>query len=144
MKRSGIQRKTPLSAKRPAKRDRKEPAKRRRKDIRFRSPAYLAFVRSLPCCVCGSPANAAHHLKGIWHASGAGLKASDALSMPICDGPGDTCHRRIHSEPHLKWQQPIFLIETINAGLDAYPSGPIHEALLEAQEFVNAKREEAA
>jgi len=133
MKSSPLRRKSPLRAASPKKR---KPKKEAHKDTRFRSPAYLDFVRSLSCCVCGSPANAAHHLKGIWHASGVGLKASDALSMPVCDGVGDTCHRRIHSEAHLRWQQPIFLIETINAGLDEYPSGPIHDALLEAQEFV--------
>ncbi|HET8792090.1 MAG TPA: DUF968 domain-containing protein [Modicisalibacter sp.] len=111
---------------------------------RFRSPKYLAFVRSLPCSVCGGQSDSAHHIIGMWNLSGMGLKAPDSMAMPVCDGPGDTCHRRIHSEPHLKWQQPIFLIETINAGLEQFPDGPIHEALLEAQEFVNAKREEVA
>ncbi|CBV41982.1 DUF968 domain-containing protein [Halomonas elongata] len=140
MKRSPIQRKTPLRSASPAKR---KPVKRTRQkgvsDVRFRSEAYLRFVRSLPCCVCGAPANAAHHLIGMYQASGMGLKAADSLAMPVCDGPGDTCHRRIHSEAHLRWQQPIFLIDTINTGLDAFPEGSIHDALIEARDFVLSK-----
>ncbi|TDX30777.1 uncharacterized protein DUF968 [Modicisalibacter xianhensis] len=143
MKRSQLARKTPLSAHKPMQKARRKPQKAAQKDTRFRSQDYLAFVRTLPCCVCGGKANAAHHLKGIWNASGAGLKAPDSLAMPVCDGPGDTCHRRIHSEAHLRWQQAIFLIETINAGLDKYPSGPIHDALVEAQTFVVNKTKEA-
>lgn len=107
----------------------------------FRSKKYLAFVRTLPCCVCGSSADAAHHVTGLWNLSGMGLKPDDNMTMPVCDGPGG-CHAQIHSEPHLKWQQPIFLIETINAGLDAFADGPIHEALLSAREFVLEKRED--
>lgn len=140
---SVLKRKTPLRAASPAKR---KPVQRATKSVqrgckegRFRSPAYLAFVRTLPCCVCGSPANAAHHLIGLWNVSGMGLKAPDSMCMPVCDGPGDTCHRRIHSEAYLKWQQPIFLIETISAGLDEFRDGPIHDALIEARDFVTEK-----
>lgn len=140
-RRTPLRAKTPLSARKPMQKAKKAPQKTVKNDARFRSPAYLAFVRSLPCCVCGSPANAAHHLKGIWHASGAGLKAPDSLAMPVCDGPGDTCHRRIHNEPHLRWQQPIFLIDTINAGLGEFPEGSIHDALIQAREFVIEKME---
>ena len=138
-RRAPLRAKSPLSARKPVQRAKKRMP--RGAESRFRSPAYLTFVRSLPCCVCGASANAAHHLKGIWHASGAGLKAPDSLAMPVCDGPGDTCHRRIHGEPHLRWQQPIFLIDTINAGLGEFPAGPIHDALLEAREFVIEKQE---
>lgn len=106
---------------------------------RFRSPAYLAWVRTLPCCVCGKPAIAAHHLIGMWNLSGMGLKAADTFVMPVCDGPGDTCHRQIHSDAALRWQQPVFVLDTINAGLEQFPAGPIHDALVEALEFIREK-----
>lgn len=67
-----------------------------------------------------------------------GLKAPDSMTIPVCDGPGG-CHARIHSEAHLRWQQPIFLIETILAGLEAFPDGPIHDALQEAREIAREK-----
>ncbi len=109
------------------KREKRQPVQKARrkpqKDQRFRSERYLRFVRSLPCCCCGGPADSAHHVIGIWQLGGMALKAPDSFAMPVCDGPGDTCHRRIHSEAHLRWQQPIFLIDTINAGLDAFPEG---------------------
>ncbi|SEN67890.1 DUF968 domain-containing protein [Halomonas caseinilytica] len=144
MKRTALERRTPLRAKAPMnrKREKRQPvqkARRKNAESRFRSERYLTFVRSLSCCVCGAPANAAHHLIGMYQASGMGLKADDSLAMPVCDGPGDTCHRRIHNEAHLRWQQPIFLIDTINAGLDAFPEGPIHDALIEARDFVLSK-----
>lgn len=149
MKRTGLRRKTALTARQPMRR--KSPRKReaspkpRKADPRFRSDEYLSFVRSLPCCVCQKPANAAHHLKGIWHASGASLKAPDSLAMPVCDGPlSNGCHARIHSESTLRWMQPIFLIETINAGLERYTEGKIHDALIEARDFVISKQEVGA
>lgn len=145
MRKSELKRKTALTARQPMRRKsprrRESQAKPRKQDARFRSPTYLTFVRTQNCVVCGRPANAAHHLKGIWHASGAGLKAADSLAMPVCDGPGDTCHRRIHNEATLRWQQPIFMIETINAGLERYTEGKIHDALIEARDFVLSKQE---
>lgn len=43
------------------------------------------------------------------------------------------------TEALLRWQQPIFLIDTLNAGLDAFPEGLIHDALIEARDFVLSK-----
>lgn len=49
-------------------------------------PAYLAFVRQLPCCApgvrpCESPTpQHAHHSTG----AGMGLKSSDRETMPLC------------------------------------------------------------
>ena len=41
-------------------------------------PAFLTYVRSLPCCVCGKPATASHMIS-IKRADG-----SDALAVPAC------------------------------------------------------------
>lgn len=41
-------------------------------------PAFLTYVRSLPCCVCGKPATASHMIS-IRRAGG-----SDALAVPAC------------------------------------------------------------
>jgi hypothetical protein len=60
---------------------------------RFRSPAYLDYVRSLPCCSCGKTSGIeAHHIKGRGHLSGAGLTAPDTWAMPLCG----ECHSRVH------------------------------------------------
>lgn len=46
----------------------------------FRSEAWLAAVRSLPCVKCGKPAEAAHRNE----AKGMGIKADDALTAALC------------------------------------------------------------
>jgi len=135
MKRTELKRKTPLRAKpkpfKPKVKDKRKP------DTRWRSPKYLAFVRTLPCCVCGRPANAAHHIKGLYHLSGASLKAPDSYTMPVFDGPGDTCHRKIHDDAGLRARQPEFILATIAkaAGLGE----TITSQLAMAVEFLNDK-----
>ncbi|MDX1466861.1 MAG: DUF968 domain-containing protein [Halomonas sp.] len=135
MKRSPLSRKTPLasgpgparkpmnrglSSTKPASARNKLRSVSRAKDKRWRSEAYLAFVRSLPCAICGTTQGiAAHHLKGIWHLSGAGMKAPDSYTMPVCDGPGDTCHRRVHNEPALRDAQPGHIKATLRAAFQA-------------------------
>jgi hypothetical protein len=44
-----------------------------------RDPKYLKFVRSLPCCRCGSPAEP-HHIFGSYGS----LKTSDYGAVPLC------------------------------------------------------------
>lgn len=46
----------------------------------FRSEAWLAAVRSIPCVKCGKPAEAAHRNE----AKGMGIKADDALTAALC------------------------------------------------------------
>lgn len=143
MKRSSsLRRKTELKAASGPQRKpmRRKPKAKSASDCRWRSPEYLAFVRSLPCCVCGGQANAAHHLIGMWSLSGMGLKAPDSYVMPVCDGPGDTCHRRIHNEQALRRQQPEWLVDTINRGLDRFTGEPTVGELCAALEFI-AERE---
>lgn len=55
----------------------------------WRSPAYLAWIRSLPCCVCGAPpqSEASHH-----GPRGVSQKATDLRAVPLC---GDD-HRHWH------------------------------------------------
>jgi hypothetical protein len=147
MKRAPIERRTPLRAKTPMnrKREKRQPvqkARRKNAESRFRSERYLRFVRSLSCCVCGGPADSAHHVIGIWYVGGMGLKAPDSLAMPVCDGPGG-CHARIHADPLLQSMQPDWLIQTLTAGAREFPEGDIRDALEEARAFIRAKQEAA-
>ena len=70
------------------------------KTPRFASPKYLNWIRELPCVVCGLHGHdndqiVPHHIKGIGHHSGAGLKAGDHLAMPM----HATCHAAWHQNP---------------------------------------------
>ena len=46
---------------------------------------HLAFVRTLPCCICHRPGfTEAHHLlRGVTR--GMGLKSADRWALPLCD-----------------------------------------------------------
>lgn len=55
----------------------------------FRSPAYLAAVRTLACRACGrKPAEAAHS-NLLLHGKARSSKSSDASAFPLCR----ECHR---------------------------------------------------
>lgn len=153
MKRSELKRKAPLKSRGPTERKsalsagrpmQRKPMARRAKprrqaanDSRWRSETYLAWVRSRPCCVCGAPADSAHHMIGMWQVGGMGLKAPDSLAMPVCDGPGG-CHARIHAEKALRDRQPDFLRHTIARGVRQF-GGDIGQALREAWAFIDEK-----
>jgi len=49
------------------------------KPITPRSPDYLQYVRSLPCCVSLKPNPVPHHLSK----SGTSIKGSDYLTVPL-------------------------------------------------------------
>lgn len=52
-----------------------------KRENRVGDPEYLAFIRSLPCCVCrASPPSHPHHSTG----AGMGTKSSDRETMPLC------------------------------------------------------------
>jgi hypothetical protein len=53
----------------------------------------------------------------MWGMSGMGLKAPDSMVMPVCDGPGDTCHRKIHASKELQQLQPEWIELTIKAAV---------------------------
>ena len=66
----------------------------------FRSKKYLAFVRTLPCSICGTDQDVvAHHLIGVGGMGGMGTKAPDNYTLPLCVQD----HFKIHQEPEL-WQ----------------------------------------
>ncbi|WP_108448734.1 DUF968 domain-containing protein [Halomonas sp. BN3-1] len=142
MKRSALQRKTPLRNRAPMAR---KPMQKRRKtaqkpssDTRWRSERYLAFVRSLPCCVCDGRATDAHHCIGLhWGLSGMGTTAPDSFAMPACR----ECHQAIHASPEMQARQPGWLTDTINRGLDHFTDEPIVGALADALEFIAAKED---
>jgi len=144
---SQIKRRTPLASKTPIarKREKRQPVQKARrkaqKDHRFRSQAYLTFVRALPCAMCGTTQGViAHHLIGMWGMSGMGLKAPDSFVMPLCDGPGDTCHRLVHSHGHLRAMQPDWMRQTIRAGLAEFGGDQeIREALTHALVTIEAR-----
>lgn len=58
-----------------------------------RDEPYRAFVRSKPCCSCGSSRGVeAHHAFGPYLGGGKSLKGSDYGSVPLCL----LCHRGEH------------------------------------------------
>lgn len=138
-----LKRKTPLRAKTPMGRKpiKRKATRKKSTDKRWRSERYLAFVRNLPCSVCGTDHGViAHHLIGMWGMSGMGLKAPDSMAMPLCDGPGETCHRLVHNDKALRDQQPDWLRQTLRAGIAQF-TGEAQEQLLHALGFLEAKEQ---
>lgn len=66
---------------------------------RKRDPGHLAYVRTLPCCLCGDDVSVeAHHPRTVDHPEGVvytGLatKASDQWAVPLCGRH----HRELHA-----------------------------------------------
>lgn len=54
-----------------------------------RDSAYLDYIRSLPCAICGQDAEP-HHVEG----GGVALKGSDYLTVPLCRKHHDEYHTR--------------------------------------------------
>lgn len=108
-----------------------------------RSRAHLAFVRTLPCCVCGRTRGVeAAHASG---SRGMGQKCSDLDTMPLC--------RLHHEEQHrIGWPRfiqvyeldvPAILAElrerpkiVVASGIVSLAPGPHFVALYREQEFV--------
>ena len=55
----------------------------------WKSEKYLKWIRTLPCAVCGAPAEPHHLRQGF---AGIGQKSSDILTVPCCR----TCHEEFH------------------------------------------------
>ena len=145
MKRSELRRKTPLASGPGPERKpmaRKAPRKKASSEARWRSETYLAWVRSLPCCVCGATAGiAAHHLIGMWQLSGIGLTAPDSFAMPACDpvyGHARDCHQQIHAHKALRDRQPGFVRDTISRAVRRF-DGEIRAELVKAWAFIDEK-----
>lgn len=74
------------------------------RNTKIQCKAYLDWVRTKPCCACGSPSVDAHHVK----ARGAGNgKQNDFLAVPLC--------RFHHSELHQMGTRAL-----ANAGTDVW------------------------
>ena len=133
-----LQARNSLSSTKPAS-TRRKPAKRQRvSDKRWRSPAYLAFVRSLPCSLCGAFGCDPHHVIGLgWGLSGMGLTAPDSFAMAACR----TCHRKIHNEPALQQMQPTWLRWTIRTALAEDMDTKARAELTHALAFIEAREE---
>lgn len=86
-----------------------------RRHTRWENKAYLNYVRQLPCANCNieDETIVPHHLKGRFSplSGGAGVKASDIFTMPLCYD----CHRRLHEGDRdvLDWQH-LFILQTLD------------------------------
>ncbi|RME56842.1 DUF968 domain-containing protein [Candidatus Parcubacteria bacterium] len=60
----------------------------------WRSEKHLKYIRSLPCCACGSPGpNDAHHIISVGNGR-MGSTAPDSHAIPLCR----VCHMRLHDK----------------------------------------------
>ena len=84
MKRGGwLERKTPIS--------RSKMKKRTRRPKKGDDKAYRDWIKTLPCCVTGTPAPSdPSHLRSVKHGSGMGLKTNDRTCIPMS--------REVHDE----------------------------------------------
>jgi hypothetical protein len=120
MKRTALARKTPIKAKTPLKPGGKLKPRSTTKrtlgkpDPRWRSRAYLGWVKTLPCVISGLPADEAHHLKGVGSMSGTGLTAPDWAAMPVTREQ----HDLIHQSPDLWPQQWEFIARTLGRAIE--------------------------
>ena len=81
---------------------------------------YLKFVSELPCVSCGVKDGTVvpHHLKGrgMPLSGGAGYKASDIFTMPLCF----ECHQSMHSgDASFLNEQFYFILLTIDKATQA-------------------------
>jgi hypothetical protein len=95
------------------------PKPKRHKSInaRWRSPNYLKWVRTQPCCFphddCSGPIQV-HHSKGVGNLSGVGLKAPDWATMPLCAKH----HNELHATPELWPEQWEMVVRTLGKAID--------------------------
>jgi len=76
---------------------------------------YLDWVREQPCMICGSAPSEPHHIKGVGHFSGTGMKAPDYLAMPLCRQH----HMMMHRTPGIWVTQWEYVVRTLAAALQA-------------------------
>lgn len=120
MKRTPLNRKTPLRTRtglKPGGRLKARSSTRRSMgtpDPRWRNRRYLQWVKTLPCVMCGQPADDPHHIKGVGHLSGAGITAPDWAVMPVCRFH----HDEIHATPELWPLQWEWITRTLGAAIE--------------------------
>lgn len=67
------------------------------------SPAHLALIRKLPCCICGkAPGGQAHHLKTA-EKRGVGQKVTDQWTVPLCHDDHINGVERVGSRNEVSW-----------------------------------------
>jgi len=84
---------------------------------KFRSKKYTDFVKQLPSCISGRPADDPHHIKG--HGQGGSVKASDLFVMPLTHDE----HTNFHNIGYQSWEnihgsQWVFVLNTIKKALN--------------------------
>ena len=93
---------------------------------RVEDPAYLAYVRTLPCLVCGRPgpndpahirAAAPHYGKRY---TGKGEKPDDKWVLPLCRRHHDAQHR----ESELGWWAGVGMVDPFAVAVALYASRP--------------------
>ena len=62
------------------------------KPVTLTSPAYLAYVRKHPCCLCGASPSEAHHWSH--HGGVMGSKVDDYRTVPLCHAHHAYWHER--------------------------------------------------
>ena len=86
---------------------------------------YLDYIRTLPCVVCGRPAEAAHLSTGNrfygHHGRGTAQRAADRWAMPLCPYH----HRNGRYAQHKMGEKPFW----ISVGKDAYKLSLILQGL---------------
>ena len=88
------------------------------KPVTLTSPAYLAFVREHPCCVCGAPGpSEPHHWSH--HGAARGKKVDDYRTIPLCD----PCHMG-------EWRRPRPFSGMDREASEAFTLGVQRELLL--------------
>jgi hypothetical protein len=79
----------------------------------YRSEKYLSFVRSRPCVYCMSKNTQAHHIRGVGHLGGMGLKAPDWAAYPVCP----VCHEEVQKDPSLWPDQFEWALKTVGEAI---------------------------
>lgn len=85
------------------------------KDKPIRNQKYLNWVKTLPCCVSGMPADDPHHVIGVGRGKMGG-KECDLLTMPVTRA----IHQAIHSNPsdYDQWKYvALTLREAVKQGI---------------------------
>lgn len=91
----------------------------------YRSVKYMKFVKSLPSCISGMPADDAHHIKV--RGFGGTTKCSDLFTIPLTREEHSEFHRIGQSTwEELHGQQLVFALRTIEA---AFREGVFSENL---------------
>lgn len=96
-----ILRRTPLRQKRLEPRRKGKPTPRI-KPGRVGNPKHLAWIASLPCCVCGARPVEVHHIRD--GQVGTGQRAGDDETIPLCPAHHRLGPDAFHSAPR-SWEE---------------------------------------